>query len=118
MADIEHEDTYQIKDPTATIGVRVRTTGGHSAVWVVRMRDKPIPPQPDGFVSLGVGSALKDKVAVVKVNLAKIARGRKFAVELEMREISAIGGATTPIEVKGDFGTENTIDVTESITFA
>jgi hypothetical protein len=117
MADIQHKDVYKIKDATATIGVRVRMVGGHSAAWVVTIRDKPVPPQPDGFVALGVGSDLRAKVVVVTINLVKIARGKKFTVELEMREISASGGATTPLEIKKDFGNANTVDVVETITF-
>ena len=118
MDDIKHEDVYTIKDATSTLGVRVSMAGGgHSAAWIVTIRNKPVPPQPDGFVSLGIGSELLTKVVVVTINVTKIAPGKKFTVTLELREISATGGATTPIAIQGDLGTANTVDVIETITF-
>ena len=118
MADIEHEDSYTIKNNAAMIGVRVRILGGHSGAWVVTIDDMPVAPQPDGFVSLGLGSLVRGREVVVTTLVTKISAGKKFTVEHEVREISAGGGLTTPLEVKGDFGTKNTSEVEETITFS
>ena len=118
MADIEQEDTYTIKNNAAMIGVRVRVLGGHSGAWVVTIDDMPVAPQPDGFVSLGLGSLVRGREVVITTLVTKIAAGKKFFVEHEVREIAAGGGITTPLEAKGDFGTKNTSEVEETITFS
>jgi hypothetical protein len=117
MADVDHEDTYKIKDSSAMIGVRVRVLGGHSGAWVVTIDNMPVSPQTDGFVALGLGSLVRGREVLVTTLVTKIAPGRKFTVEHEVRETAATGGTTTPLEVKGDFGTVNTSEVEETIAF-
>jgi hypothetical protein len=118
MADIEHEDTYTIKNNAGMIGVRVRVLGGHSGAWVVTIDDMPVSPQTDGFVTLGLGSLVRGREVVVTTLMTKVSGGRKFLVEHEVREVAAGGGITTLLEVKGDFGTKNTSEVEETISFS
>jgi hypothetical protein len=117
MADVDQKDTYTIKDTAAMIAVKVRVLGGHTGAWIVMFEGMPIPPQPDGFVVLGVGGLLRGRDVVVMTTVTKVAAGKLFTVVHDVRETSAGGVATTPIEVKGSFGTVNTADVEETITF-